>query len=236
MLHVQNRYTLVIFFDVLFILVQATCLGSVEHIQIFSYLKSARSPKNYMFPRESQHTLEHTPKWKEFLHKVLVIRVWGIFHRECWKILRTWYQKWWFGKMYLLSKMAILGISILNFKGGSVIYNFIFRYLPPTKNDHYLRHLRCADQNPGEVSSKSLAPYAIYGIWDTTIRSVNFAPMKTRKRTVRANVKCSTSWWLNQPNWKICSSWIIFPNIRGEHSKNVIWVDTNLRMSNKRLQ
>ena len=48
-----------------FILVQATCLGSVEHIQIFSYLKSPRSPWNYMFPRESQHTLEHTPRHPE---------------------------------------------------------------------------------------------------------------------------------------------------------------------------
>ena len=29
-----------------------------------------------------------------------------------------------------------------------------------------------------------------------------------------------TSWWLNQPIWKICSSnWIISPKVRGEHTK-----------------
>ena len=31
-----------------------------------------------------------------------------------------------------------------------------------------------------------------------------------------------TSWWLNQPIWKICSSkWKIFPNFRGENRKYV---------------
>ena len=34
-------------------------------------------------------------------------------------------------------------------------------------------------------------------------------------------LNCETSWWLNQPIWKICSSnWIISPN-RGEHKKYV---------------
>ena len=33
-------------------------------------------------------------------------------------------------------------------------------------------------------------------------------------------LKRPSSWWLNQPNWKIWSSnWIIFPNFRGEKKK-----------------
>ena len=35
-------------------------------------------------------------------------------------------------------------------------------------------------------------------------------------------IQSFTTWWLNQPIWKICSSnWIISPNIRGENKKSL---------------
>ena len=38
----------------------------------------------------------------------------------------------------------------------------------------------------------------------------------------RWNFDISSSWWLNQPIWKIClSPWIIFANHRGENSKKI---------------
>ena len=51
------------------------------------------------------------------------------------------------------------------------------------------------------------------------------------------NTKCFTSWWLNQPIWKICSSnWIISPG-RGENKKylkpppsSTIWTLRSKRM------
>ena len=43
---------------------------------------------------------------------------------------------------------------------------------------------------------------------------------------VPKRVWCLSSWWLNQPIWKICASnWITSPNFRGANQKK--WVATN---------
>ena len=49
-----------------------------------------------------------------------------------------------------------------------------------------------------------------------------FPAKKRTKKTMPPSSLCpnKTSWWLNQPIWKICSSkWIISPGIRGENNK-----------------
>ena len=53
--------------------------------------------------------------------------------------------------------------------------------------------------------------------------SLNHTPTKLPKAHV---IYIYTSWWLNQPIWKICSSnWIISPIFGGENLRN-IWVAT----------